>query len=232
VDSTNNYAMGLVYAAMARHGTVVFAHEQTNGRGQRTRKWLSEPQANIAISVIIEPAGIELSKMFLLSKTIATGVLAFFNEFVSENIAIKWPNDIYWRDRKAGGILIENLVKGTEWKFAIAGIGLNINQTFFEGLEKKAVSLKQITGGTYDTLMLAKKLCTHLEKQFSKFYKTPELIVEEYHINLYKRGQKVKFKKEARVFEASVKDVSNMGELIVEHAMEERFNVGEVEWML
>lgn len=232
VDSTNNYAMGLVHAGMAQHGTAVFSHIQTQGRGQRTKKWNSQPKTNIAISIIIEPKTLSSSQAFLLSKCVAVAVVHFFNSIVQEPATIKWPNDIYWRDRKAGGILIENVLLGSEWKFAIAGVGLNINQTDFEELNRKAVSLKQITGKNFDPLDLAKDLCKHLDQWYNKLIVEPRSISAEYHNNLYQLGNVVKFKKENRLFEAVVKEVNDFGQLIVEHGVEERFDVGEVEWMI
>jgi BirA family biotin operon repressor/biotin-[acetyl-CoA-carboxylase] ligase len=231
VDSTNNYAMGLVHAGMAQHGAAVFTHEQTKGRGQRNKNWSSQAKSNIAISIVIEPKGLSSSQVFILSKAIAIGTLNFFNSYAQSDVKIKWPNDIYWRDRKAGGILIDNVFQGSDWKYAIAGIGLNINQTHFGELNK-AVSLKQITGKDFEPLLLAKELCDCLDKAYCNLTTKPQLIASEYHRNLYKLDQKVKLKKESRIFEATIKDVTALGQLIVEHAAEERFDVGEVEWVI
>jgi BirA family biotin operon repressor/biotin-[acetyl-CoA-carboxylase] ligase len=232
VDSTNNYAMGLLHAGMAQHGTAVFAHDQTRGRGQRSKQWLSEGKKNIALSVIMDVHGLSTSQIFLLSKAIATGALHFFNSYATTQTTIKWPNDIYWRDRKAGGILIENVVQGGEWKYAVAGVGLNINQTNFGPLGHKAVSLKQITGKDSDPAQLAKELCRYLDKAYHQLFMQPHEISADYHSNLYKLNEKVRLKKESRVFEAVIKDVTDQGQLIVEHAAEERFEVGEVEWLI
>jgi BirA family biotin operon repressor/biotin-[acetyl-CoA-carboxylase] ligase len=214
VDSTNNYAMGLVHAGMAQHGTSVFAHEQTKGRGQRNKQWLSETNSNIALSIIFEPQEWSTSQLFILSKLVSTGVLHFFNSYTTGGVAIKWPNDIYWCDRKAGGILIENIIQGSEWKYSVAGIGLNINQTDFKKLKNKAVSLRQITGSSFDPSSLAIELCIYLDA------------------NLFQLGKKVKLKKGSRLFEAVIKDVTSLGQLVVQHAVEERFEVGEVEWVI
>ncbi len=231
VDSTNNYATGLVHAAMAQHGTAVFAHEQTKGRGQRNKTWLSEAGTNIALTVIIEPTGLSTSQIFLLSKAVAVGTLCFFDKHASGGVRIKWPNDIYWCDRKAGGILIENIIQGGIWKNAIVGIGLNINQTDFSRLGKKAVSLKQITGKNFEPKALAQALCNYLDQQYHKLMTEPHLVSQEYHAHLYKLNEKVKLKKGSRIFEATVKEVTDLGQLVVEHAAEERFEVGEVEWV-
>jgi BirA family biotin operon repressor/biotin-[acetyl-CoA-carboxylase] ligase len=231
VESTNNYAMGLVREGMAQHGTAVFAHDQTRGKGQRNRQWLSEPGQNIALSVIVEPVGLESSKIFLLSMTAALATLDFFNKFAGDEFKIKWPNDVYWRDRKAAGILIENLWQQERWKYAIIGIGININQTSFGDLGTKAVSLKQITGKSFNTADLARELCHHLQLRLEQLNENPDEIIESYQNVLYKKGEQVRFKKSNRIFDARIDKVTEQGELVVTHFTEEAFSVGEVEWI-
>ncbi|MFL5808594.1 MAG: biotin--[acetyl-CoA-carboxylase] ligase, partial [Flavisolibacter sp.] len=185
IDSTNNYAMGLVREAMAQHGTAVFAHEQTSGKGQRSRQWSSQKNQNIALSVVIEPATLNCGHLFLLSMTIANCVHDFLSRYVKNDLTIKWPNDIYWCDRKAAGILIENLWQGQEWKFAIIGIGININQTEFGDLASKAVSLKQVTGKDHDPFGLSMELAQLLEESFQLLLSEPQRLIAEYRDNLY-----------------------------------------------
>ncbi|MGZ8523450.1 MAG: biotin--[acetyl-CoA-carboxylase] ligase, partial [Chitinophagaceae bacterium] len=98
VDSTNNYAMGLVREAMAQHGLAVFAHEQTRGKGQRNRHWISSRGENIAISMVVQPNATLVNDLFLLSMMAATACKQFFNRYIADEICIKWPNDLYWRD--------------------------------------------------------------------------------------------------------------------------------------
>ncbi|HEX6332800.1 MAG TPA: biotin--[acetyl-CoA-carboxylase] ligase [Flavisolibacter sp.] len=232
VDSTNNYAMGLVHEGMAQHGTVVFTHEQTRGRGQRNRPWLSARDQNITMSVVLEPQGLASSQLFSLSMAVAIAAARFFNKYTAGNVTIKWPNDIFWRDRKAGGILIENVLLGNDWKFAVAGIGLNINQTNFGELGTKAVSLKQITGTDFDPVQLARELCSVVEEAFNHLLRAPGEIPAEYHEMLYKRDEQVRLKKGSRVFDATISHVTPAGQLVVQHSTEERFEVGEVEWVI
>ncbi|MGZ5191549.1 MAG: biotin--[acetyl-CoA-carboxylase] ligase [Flavisolibacter sp.] len=232
VDSTNNYAMGLVREAMAQHGTAVFAHEQTKGKGQRNRHWESQKNQNIALSVILEPKSFDSSTVFLLSMAIANSVYDFLQGIVIDNLTIKWPNDVYWCDRKAAGILIENLWQGNEWKFAVVGIGINVNQKDFGELQNKAVSLKQICGNEFDPLVLTKELCKQLQNDFSSWQIDKERIISTYKTRLYKLNESVKFRKKNRVFEAIVSDVSQSGQLVVQHGVEEIFDVGEVEWVI
>lgn len=230
VESTNNYAMGLLHAGMAQHGIAVFAHEQTKGKGQRHKQWHSTPNENIILSVIIEP-GLSLSQQFLLSMCVAVGAHRFFAHYAGDEAKIKWPNDLYWRDRKAGGILIENVVNGMDWKYAVAGIGININQTGFEQMPH-AVSLKQITGKEFSSPMLAKELLSQLDLSFRQLKQEPQTIVQAYQQHLYKRNETVWLKKENRVFQTTVKGVAENGLLITYHTVEEKFGVGEIEWLI
>ncbi|WP_315818363.1 biotin--[acetyl-CoA-carboxylase] ligase [Paraflavitalea speifideaquila] len=110
IDSTNNYAMAQATAGLASHGTVYFALQQTAGKGQRGKTWHTTPGENIMMSVVIQPQALITNQQFLLSAAIALGCYDFFKTYAGEETSIKWPNDIYWRDRKAAGILIESRV--------------------------------------------------------------------------------------------------------------------------
>jgi BirA family biotin operon repressor/biotin-[acetyl-CoA-carboxylase] ligase len=224
--------MGLVHEGMAQHGTAVFTHEQTKGKGQRNKQWHSQKGQNIAISLVIDPQTYTLPNPFFLSMTVAIGVYNFFNRYVGDEVKIKWPNDIYWRDRKAAGILIENIWQGNEWKYAIAGVGINVNQTNFGELATKAVSLKQITGKHHEPIILAKELCQDMDSQLNLLKYDPGKITTIYKSLLYKLNQPIKLRKENRVFEATLSTVNQSGQLIVKHSIEEAFNVGEVEWVM
>ena len=223
--------MRLIHEGMAQHGTVVFAHEQTKGKGQRNKQWISAPNQNLMFSLIIEPFGLNPTQVFLLSMSVANGVQAFFNKYAVDQVKIKWPNDLYWCDRKAGGILIENIIQGAKWKQAIVGIGININQTDF-GEFKKAVSLKMVTGNTYKTVELAKELLVFLDQSFHTLVNNTTSVVELYHQNLYRLNETILFERDHEIREGVVKGVNNEGQLLVKSCEEERlFNVGEIEWL-
>jgi BirA family biotin operon repressor/biotin-[acetyl-CoA-carboxylase] ligase len=249
IDSTNKYAMGLIHRDHLpdghdeiQHGTAIFTHEQTAGKGQRGKKWASEKDSNIALSILLNPYGVRLRDQFHLSICIAVGVYEFFSKYAGHETKIKWPNDLYWRDRKAGGILIENVI-GSEtpevrdqesggWKWAIVGIGININQTSFPPDLVNPVSLKQVTGNNFDPVELAKELCSVIEKNYQLLINGNfETLFTKYSDHLYKRDEKVKLKKDTRVFEATIKGVSKTGQLITQHSVEERFEFGEIEWI-
>ena len=170
VDSTNNYAMAQAQARTASHGTLIFAHEQWAGKGQRGKSWTSQPGENIILSLILEPGPLPVTQYFPLSCAIALACLDFFSRYAGpDETRIKWPNDIYWRDRKAGGILIENSLKGDRWAYSIAGMGININQTTFPPTARNPVSLRQITGRSFDAVELARELGACLDLRYQQF---------------------------------------------------------------
>jgi BirA family biotin operon repressor/biotin-[acetyl-CoA-carboxylase] ligase len=234
VDSTNNYALARVHEGMAHHGACFFAHEQTAGKGQMGKLWTTGKGSAIAMSLVLQPSFLHPFQQFALSACVAVAAHQFFSRHAGEQTKIKWPNDLYWQDRKAGGILIENIIgRSSKWKYAVAGIGININETKFPDHLPNPVSLKQITGKDHDVLYLAKELCRCMDDLYKELLTGGiDRILERYNEILYKKGERVKLKQGNRIFEVTIKSVSETGQLITQHAMEERFNFGEVEWLV
>ena len=226
VDSTNNYAMAQVHAGMASHGMAVFAREQTSGKGQRGRQWLTEPGENLILSTILDSSRLQ-GHLFLLSELVALACLDLFKNYAGEETTIKWPNDLFWRDRKAGGILIENVLQGPSPRWTIAGTGININQVQFG--EMRAVSLKQITGKSFDPYQLAKELVNNILARFEQAVATPDRIHESYNTVLYCREQTVRLKKGNIAFNAEILEVNQAGQLLTNVGA---FDNGEISWDL
>lgn len=233
VESTNIYAMEQLQANLAAHGTAFFAHNQTGGKGQHGKTWISEADKNIALTVIIDCSFLSLSQQFFLSVMTALGTYDFFNSYAAEETFIKWPNDIYWRDRKAGGILIEGIVTGNIWQNAVIGIGLNVNQAYFPASLPNAISLNQIAGKIFNVVAMAHELCACLENRYQQLKSGHfEVLMREYNTYLYKRGEEVKLKKNNIAFNCRIQGVSAAGELIVSGGLQDSFRFGEVQWIM
>jgi BirA family biotin operon repressor/biotin-[acetyl-CoA-carboxylase] ligase len=171
IDSTNIYAMAQIKAGLAKSGSCYTADFQTNGKGQHGRVWESTKGQNLLCSYILELNTLDALKNWTpadqigFSAAIALGARAFFAAFAGSETKIKKPNDIYFSDRKAGGILIENLVRGQEWTWTVIGIGMNINQTEFSpaalnSVSSNPISLQEITNQSWDI----KKMQQHLSE--------------------------------------------------------------------
>jgi BirA family biotin operon repressor/biotin-[acetyl-CoA-carboxylase] ligase len=163
--------MAQIKAGLAKSGSCYTADFQTNGKGQHGRVWESSKGQNLLCSYILELNTLDALKKWTpadqigFSAAIALGARAFFAAFAGSETKIKKPNDIYFSDRKAGGILIENLLKGTEWTWAVVGIGININQTVFSpealnSVSSNPISLQEITNQSWDV----KKMQQHLSE--------------------------------------------------------------------
>lgn len=232
IDSTNNYAMKEARKGIIKNGSAFFALEQTQGRGQRSKEWVSNRGENILMTVVIDCKAFQLHQQALLSFAVALAASNMLKNYTKGSTRIKWPNDIYWCDRKAGGILIENIVMGNNWTYAIIGIGINVNQTVFEKVEKATVSLKQITGKDHNPIFLAKKLCKELDKSLMEMKTNPEKLLMNYNDVLYKKGQQVKLKQGNILFEATIQGVNDRGQLLIIQGIEKTLNFGEVEWII
>ncbi|HTQ27567.1 MAG TPA: biotin--[acetyl-CoA-carboxylase] ligase [Puia sp.] len=233
VDSTNNYAMAKVHAGLAAHGSVFTAYEQTAGKGQRHKKWTSSPGRNITMSIVLEPVFLPPAQQFALSACVALACYHFLKKYIPEGLSIKWPNDLYWNDRKAGGILIESILKGNQWLTAVAGIGINVNQVRFPEGAVNPVSLKQITGKDFDLRNLIGSLCAAVEEKFTELRTgSAAQILDQYNQVLFMRGKTARLRKGSVVFETRIREVSPGGQLMTTDQLDRSFDFGEVEWLL
>lgn len=232
VESTNNYAMAKLHAGMVEHGFAVMALEQTSGRGQRGKTWLSNPGENITLSIALSlqnQASTRFFKFpFIFSASVALACYDFIKDLHVSGISIKWPNDLYIGDRKAGGILIENTYSGGTWNGSVVGIGLNINQVNFPPGAGRPTSISTVTGINYDIVRLGKKL---FQAVMARFNSIDDSTMKAYNELLYRRGEATKVKKDNIVFTVIPDHVSDSGELITRGGIEQRFKVGEVEFV-
>jgi len=173
-NSTNTLLKELVAKGEWRESErFIRAGYQTAGRGQTGNGWESEADKNLLCSILLPPR----QNLFELNVITAVAV----QRILGEAFTIKWPNDIYWNDKKVAGILIENAIIGNEIKYSIAGIGLNVNQTTFVSNAPNPVSLKQITGIDYDLDELMAQLMTAVGRALK------EDVWEYYKAHLYRR---------------------------------------------
>lgn len=145
-NSTNSYLTD--HADTLPADTVVVTHTQTAGRGQRGNTWESEPGKNLTFSILLHPDAVKAHEQFLISRAVSVGIAQSLARFVhgSEEVSIKWPNDIYVESQKIAGILIENSLMGDRITRSIVGIGLNVNQLRFTSDAPNPVSIIHLCG--------------------------------------------------------------------------------------
>ena len=216
VDSTNNYASALVAKNAALEGTVVIAHFQGKGKGQRGNVWASEPGKNLTFSLVLKPKKVAPSEAFVISKLVSLAICKYLETVVAEDVFIKWPNDIYVGQKKICGILIENQFKGKNFECAIIGIGLNVNQSNFENLPrvtslllelKKELELRSVLEG----LLKSIEIC------YLRFQREGvSAIHEEYLINLLFIDEMRRYKTSQGEIRGKIANVLSNGQVEIE----------------
>jgi BirA family biotin operon repressor/biotin-[acetyl-CoA-carboxylase] ligase len=216
--STNIAASALVLEKRPAQGTAVIADFQTNGRGQVGTYWESEHGKNLLVSYILYPDFIEPKDLFMLNKAMSLGIYDFVKSVLKRNVYIKWPNDIYYKDKKISGLLIENSVTFSEVNYSIAGIGINVNQTKFNAYIPPAVSLKLVSGKRVDLKKCFRELSRCIEKRYLRLKeKKISTLNNDYKKALYLFGKFCMYRKKQIRFRARIVDVMEDGKLVLEN---------------
>lgn len=186
IPSTNDYLMSLPTPAPDAM-TIAVASHQTAGRGQGSNKWESEDGKNLLFSILTSPVSVPIAKQFVLSMAGALALKHVLDRY-TKDITLKWPNDIYWRDRKISGTLIETTVKGKTLERCVYGIGLNVNQHEFRSNAPNPVSLYNIIG--VETPL--EEVLDNVLQHFREYHRCAEegdcaSICSEYNAALFRR---------------------------------------------
>jgi len=202
-DSTNNW--------LKEHGEgnmVVVAEHQTAGRGCGTNQWESERGKNLLFSMLVHPHNIPAVRQFHISMAISLAICESLEQYIGD-LSIKWPNDIYWRNGKIAGILIENTLKGTVIKSSIIGVGLNVNQRDFRSDAPNPVSLWQVSGQETDRDELLRDILRRFDGLLGHD------IRHHYLSRLYRRRGFHPYADVEGVFMAEIADVREDGHLVL-----------------
>lgn len=203
-DSTNRWLRELG----GEENMVVWADYQTAGRGCGTNHWESERGKNLTFSMLLHPHDVPAQKQFRISRAISLAICKALGQHIGD-LSIKWPNDIYWRDGKIGGILIEVTLLGNKVKDCIIGIGLNINQRVFRSDAPNPVSMWQICEQETDCEQLLQEILQAFQEYMGKSNK------DEYQSMLYRRKGFHPYADKDGAFMAEIIDVEDDGHLLL-----------------
>ncbi|MDR1517380.1 MAG: biotin--[acetyl-CoA-carboxylase] ligase [Dysgonamonadaceae bacterium] len=213
--STNSYLKELLKEDALADRTVVATEFQSAGRGQQGNSWFGDKGKNLLFSILVYPKGLLAKEQFILSRIASLAVKKTFERYV-EDVRIKWANDIYWQDKKLGGILIENYLQDNHIQSSIIGIGLNINQDDFPADLPNPVSLKQILYVDSDRNVVFDRILQEffvLYDRLSQGETSP--IEKEYMANLYRADGFYGFEDSAGRFQAEIVAVRPSGHLVL-----------------
>jgi BirA family biotin operon repressor/biotin-[acetyl-CoA-carboxylase] ligase len=217
IPSTNNFLKERYQKGDCVDGELVWAKEQTKGRGQRERNWISSAENSLTFSVYRSFTNFHSRNTFMVSAGVAIGIINALKVIGIPDLKIKWPNDILSCNKKVAGILIENIVKKSQLKSSIIGVGLNVNQLKFLDLPY-AGSLASVTGKEWILEKVFNSLKEALELTlFSINTVSKEHWIDEYSNLLWKKDKVALFKSNGKSFKAISRGLSPEGFLIIEN---------------
>lgn len=229
--STNTFAAEMVSKSNPSEGTVIMAIDQNDGRGQIGNKWESEAGKNITLSVILYPSFLPIQQQFWLNKAVALAVRDCIAHYIPSEVKVKWPNDIYIKDNKVSGILIQNTLTGSKISSTIVGIGINVNQLEFITNPPNPTSFHLETGSIFPIQPIVYNLCEYLEARYLQLKASQRAIIErDYFQYMYRYQEESLFQKPmGAFFKGKIVGVSDMGKLMIEtkEGMEQ-FGIKEV----
>ena len=177
--STNDYLLGL----NTDQDLCVVTDYQSAGKGMGTNTWESEPGKNLLFSILLHPTWLPINRQYLLSMAEAVAIV----EVLGKGFEIKWPNDIYYGDKKLSGTRIDINLQGSALKDVIIGTGINVNQEVFLSDAPNPISLKNITGQEHDRDILLRDILERFYIYYNKVQDSPQEVVRRYHEKLYRK---------------------------------------------
>ena len=230
-NSTNTYLKNLLKEKQVKDLSCIWALSQTQGRGQQGAKWISEPGKNLTFSVLKKFKNLSSEYHFLLNMEVSLAIFRALKKLYIPDLAVKWANDILSSKKKICGILIENTLHKEQISSSIIGIGLNVNQVFFNDLPNVS-SLQKIMGHPFDLEEVLLLICQELEVSLKSLSPTRfETMLDEYHTHLFRKDKPSTFEyPNGERFMGYIRGVSHNGQLQVEQedALVSWFSLKEV----
>jgi len=165
IDSTNLYAKKLVKEGV-EEGSVVISDVQLSGRGRKNRTW-SSPNGGLWFSIILYPK-ISLKNGMLVTMASSVAIVQGIKDIIGITPVIKWPNDLLINDKKVCGILAEIEAEKDNIKYAIIGIGVNVNNQLEKKLYKTATTLKQEIGNQVSIVELFRLILKRFDENYNR----------------------------------------------------------------
>ena len=212
-NSTNSLLKQLLNEGAYEDKFLLYTDFQTNGVGQVGNSWESERGKNLLFSILLYPQQITINNQFIISQIISLAIVKTLERY-DAGFSIKWPNDIYWNDKKMGGTLIENSIQGKKIKTSIIGIGLNINQKVFLSKVPNTISLVHILGKSMNRKNILNEIFSNFEILYNKF--DEKSIRKSYFEFLYRNVGFHSYKENGVVFKARIANVFGDGKLELE----------------
>jgi BirA family transcriptional regulator, biotin operon repressor / biotin---[acetyl-CoA-carboxylase] ligase len=214
VESTNSLLLDKANKYNT-HGTVILAEKQNKGKGRKERVWYSSKGQNLTFSILLTNKKLIKEYLNYINFAAALSVgYAIENRFQLKT-DMKWPNDVLVHGKKISGILLESSSSGNVLERLVIGIGINVNQTSFQGQFKlDPTSIHQETGNQAERETLLAEFLNIFEDNLTKLQKKPEDVLKEWKNKCSMLGEKVTIEDEGEIRAGIFDDIDNNGYLL------------------
>jgi BirA family biotin operon repressor/biotin-[acetyl-CoA-carboxylase] ligase len=233
-DSTNAYLQRQQSGCDIRNW-VVSADGQTAGKGMGSNTWESEVGKNLTFSLALGVDFLPAGRQFLLSEAVALGLVQALDALLpSEKLLIKWPNDIYYENRKLAGILINSTIKANMMDVSIIGIGLNVNQMQFQNWPTHPVSMKMIAGKDFELQPLLEQIAEHIIIKVEQLKYNSTTIEQDYLKRLFRYRTWADYEVEGRTMQLFITGIDPFGRLLLVDETNKTycFDIKEIKFLL
>jgi BirA family biotin operon repressor/biotin-[acetyl-CoA-carboxylase] ligase len=233
-DSTNAYLQRRQSECDIRN-SVVSADEQTAGKGMGNNGWESEVRKNLTFSLAVDMGFLPAERQFLLSQAVPLGIIEVLDELLpAETLSIKWPNDIFYENRKLAGILINSTIKASMMDVSIIGIGLNVNQMQFQDWPTHPISLKMISGKDFDLQPLLEQIAERIITKVEQLKTDPSSIEQDYLKRLFRYHTWADYEVGGKVLRLFLTGIDPFGRLMLMNEANEPycFDIKEIKFIL
>jgi BirA family transcriptional regulator, biotin operon repressor / biotin---[acetyl-CoA-carboxylase] ligase len=197
------------------HGGVFFAERQSEGRGRHDRRWLSARGMNLTFSVLLTDKAY-FNDPPLVGFAAANGAAQAVENLFQLRAETKWPNDVLVGGKKIAGVLPESQSSGSNVERIVVGIGMNVNQTDFQGEFKiLPTSVRLELGHLVERERVLAETLTLLENQFEKLRQDPALVVNDWRNRCRALGDIVSVRVGEETKTGVFDDVDDRGRLLL-----------------
>ena len=215
IDSTNSFLLNKSNK-FNTDGTVLLAERQTKGKGRKDRVWYSAKGQNLTFSILLSDKKYFGKNFNLINFVASLSVALSIENLFQLKTELKWPNDVLINGKKVAGILLESVSQGNKIERLVVGIGLNVNQTLFQGIFSiQPTSLKQEIGENIDRERILAEVLNNFEEILGKMDAAPDALLEDWKSKCRLIGEKISITEGENVKYGIFDDVDSDGFLLL-----------------
>ena len=200
-----------------------------------SNSWESEVGKNLTFSLALDMSFLPAERQFLLSEAVPLGIIEVLDKVLpAKKLSIKWPNDIFYENRKLAGILINSTIKANLMDVSIIGIGLNVNQMCFQDWPTHPISLKMVMGKDFELQPLLEQIATHILIKVQQLKSSPATIEQDYLKRLFRYRTWADYEVDGKILRLFMTGIDGFGrlQLVDEQDAYYVFDIKEIRFIL